>query len=78
MYSSIATYETLNELKKQDLINFRLIYKRLSAEHNCIEKTRKFVAIVLKSNFLIYKKTKLEFSSTNAIITLRNLTSNSV
>ena len=48
MYSSIATYETLNELKKQDLINFRLIYKRLSAEHNCIEKTRKFVAIVLK------------------------------
>ncbi len=46
MYSSIATYETLNELKKQDLINFRLIYKRLSAEHNCIENTRKFVAIV--------------------------------
>ena len=48
MYSSIATYETLKELKKQDLINFRLIYKRLSAEHNCIENTRKFVAIVSK------------------------------
>ena len=48
MYSSIATYETLNELKKQDLINFRLIYKRLSAQHNCIENTRKFVAIVSK------------------------------
>ena len=48
MYSSIATYETLNELKKQDLINFRLIYKSLSAEHNCIENTRKFVAIVSK------------------------------
>ena len=48
MYSSIATYETLNELKKQDLINFRLIYKRLSAEHNCVENTRKFVAIVSK------------------------------
>ena len=48
MYSSIATYETLNELKKQDLINFRLIYKRLSAEHNCLENTRQFVAIVLK------------------------------
>ena len=48
MYSSIATYETLNELKKQDLINFRLIYKRLSAEHNCIENTRQFVAIVSK------------------------------
>ena len=48
MYSSIATYETLNELKKQDLINFRLIYKRLSAQHNCIENTRKFVAIISK------------------------------
>ena len=48
MYSSIATYETLHELKKQDLINFRLIYKRLSAEHNCLENTRKFVAIVSK------------------------------
>ena len=52
MYSSIATYETLNELKKQDLIDFRLIYKRLSPEHNCVENTRKFVAIVFKSNFL--------------------------
>ena len=48
MYSSIASYETLNELKKQDLINFRLVYKRLSAENNCIENTRKFVAIVSK------------------------------
>ena len=48
MYSSIATYETLNELKKQDLINFKLIYKRLSAEHNCIKNKRKFVAIVSK------------------------------
>ena len=48
MYSSIASYETLNELKKQDLINFRLAYKRLNAEHNCTENTRKFVAIVSK------------------------------
>ena len=48
MYNSIASYETLNELKKQDLINFRLAYKRLSAEHNCTENTRKFVAIVSK------------------------------
>ena len=48
MYSSIATFETLNELKKQDLINFKLIYKRLSAEHNCVENTRNFVAIVSK------------------------------
>ena len=46
MYGSIATYETLNELKKQNLIDFRLVYKRLSAKYNCIEKRRKFVAIV--------------------------------
>lgn len=48
MYSSIATYETLNELKKQKLINFRLIYKRLIAKYNCMENTRKFIAIVSK------------------------------
>ena len=48
MYSSIATFETLNELKKQDLINFRLIYKRLNAKHNSIKNKRKFIAIVSK------------------------------
>jgi predicted O-methyltransferase YrrM len=48
MYSSIASYETLNQLKKSKLINFRLIYKRLHAEDNCMENQRKFVAIVEK------------------------------
>ena len=48
MYSSIATYETLNELKRQGLINFRLVYKRLNPKYNCIENLRKFVAIVSK------------------------------
>ena len=48
MYSSIAAYETLNELKKQNLVNFRLVYKRLNAEYNCIENNRKFIAIVSK------------------------------
>ena len=48
MYSSIATYETLNDLKKQNLINFRLMYKRLDAKHNCEENKRKFIAIVSK------------------------------
>jgi len=48
MYSSIATYETLNELKKQNLVNFRLVYKRLDAEYNCLENNRKFIAIVSK------------------------------
>lgn len=49
MYNSIASYETLNELKKQKLINFKLAYKRLDPENNCIEKTRKFIAIILKT-----------------------------
>ena len=49
MYYSIASYETLNELKKQNLINFRLAYKRLNPKYNCIENTRKFIAIVLKA-----------------------------
>ena len=48
MYNSIATYETLNELKKQSLINFGLVFKRLDAVHNCIENRRKFIAIVSK------------------------------
>ena len=48
MYSSIATYETLNELKKQNLVNFKLVYKRLNAEYNCVENNRKFIAIVSK------------------------------
>ncbi len=48
MYNSIASYETLKELKKQNLINFQLIYKRLHAKDNCMEDTRKFVAIVSK------------------------------
>ena len=48
MYSSIATYETLNELKKQNLVNFRLVYKRLNAEYNCIENNRQFIAMVSK------------------------------
>ena len=48
MYHSIASYETLNELKKQNLVNFRLIYKRLNPKNNFIEKKRKFIAIVKK------------------------------
>ena len=48
IYSSIATYETLNELKKQNLVNFRLVYKRLNVEYNCLENNRQFIAIVSK------------------------------
>jgi predicted O-methyltransferase YrrM len=48
MYHSIASYETLNELKKQNLIDLRLIYKRLNFKRNFIENKRKFIAIVSK------------------------------
>ena len=46
MYTSLAAYETLNELKAEGIINFDLIYKRLDASNNCLEKKRKFVAII--------------------------------
>lgn len=48
MYDSIASYETLEYLKKQNLIKYELIYKRLSAKDNCLENSRKFIAIVKK------------------------------
>lgn len=48
IYHSIAAYETLNELKKENLIEFRLIYKRLDPQNNCLSKKRKFVAILNK------------------------------
>lgn len=49
MYNSIASYETLNELNKENLIKFQLIYKRLDPKNNCLESERKFLAIVTKS-----------------------------
>jgi len=48
MYASMASFETLNELKKQDLINFKLVFKRLNPKSNCLENNRKFIAIVNK------------------------------
>ena len=48
MYASGATYETLKELKKQNLITFDLFYKRLNAKNNCLPNERKFIALVKK------------------------------
>ena len=48
MYSSTASYETLNALKKENLIDYSLIYKRLDVFYNCIENKRKFIAYVKK------------------------------
>ncbi|MDC3174438.1 class I SAM-dependent methyltransferase, partial [Candidatus Pelagibacter sp.] len=48
MFHSLATIETLNELKKCNLIEFKLMYKRLNAKNNCDEKKRKFIAVINK------------------------------
>ena len=52
MYNSIAAYEVLTELKKEEIIDFNLIYKRLDLKNNSNEKNRKFIAIfnLIKSN----------------------------
>lgn len=50
MYNSIATYETLNALKKENLIDFKLFYKRLTPKSNCLENQRKYIAMVKKVN----------------------------
>tara|TARA_B100000686_G_C16761494_1_gene958979 strand:+ start:462 stop:1283 length:822 start_codon:yes stop_codon:yes gene_type:complete len=46
MYNSSAAYETLSEFKNEGLINFDLIFKRLDANSNCLEKKRKFVGVI--------------------------------
>jgi predicted O-methyltransferase YrrM len=45
---SADTYEILDILSKQNLINFDLIYKRLSFENISYENKKKFIAIVKK------------------------------
>lgn len=48
IYSSIATFETISALKKEKLINFHLIHKRLEAQNNCDPNKRKFIAVINK------------------------------
>ena len=48
MYTSIAAFETLKELEKNNIIKFNLIYKRLDADSNCIKENIKYVALVKK------------------------------
>ena len=48
MYKSIAAYEVLNELQKEKIISFELIYKRLDIKNNSSNRERKFIAIVNK------------------------------
>jgi nitrate reductase NapAB chaperone NapD len=46
IYTSIATYETLKNLEGADIINFKLIYKRLDINNNSNPNFRKFIGFV--------------------------------
>ena len=48
MYYSIAGFDTLKELEKNNIIKFNLFYKRLDANSNCDKKKIKYVALVEK------------------------------
>ena len=48
IYKSTASFETLEELKRENIIDYELIYKRLDIENNFDITKRKFVAIVTK------------------------------
>ncbi len=48
IYKSTASFETLEELKRENIIDYELIYKRLDIENNFDTTKRKFVAIVTK------------------------------
>jgi len=50
MYESIAGYETLQELKKEKIIDFTLLHKRLDKQNNCIPFFKKYIAIIHKIN----------------------------
>jgi|TARA_B110000503_G_C7019844_1_gene359288 predicted O-methyltransferase YrrM len=49
MYNSTATFETLNELANENIIEYKLIYKRLDSENNCEKKKRKFIGVFRKT-----------------------------
>jgi predicted O-methyltransferase YrrM len=48
MYESTAAFETLNELAKEKIIDYKLIYKRLDCINNCDKLNRKFVGVFKK------------------------------
>ena len=48
IYKSVASFETLIELKKEKLIEFQLIYKRVKVRFNCIDENKKYIALIKK------------------------------
>ena len=49
-YNPIASFETLKELEKENIIKLNLLYKRLDADNNANPDYRKFIAIFNKVN----------------------------
>jgi len=49
MYNSIASYETLKSLEKENLIKLNLFYKRLKAINNYDKKKIKYIAVFQKN-----------------------------
>ena len=48
MYNSVASYETLKALEKENLIKLSLFYKRLSAINNYDQNKIKYIAMFQK------------------------------
>jgi predicted O-methyltransferase YrrM len=46
IYTSVATFETLKNLEKAGIINYKLIYKRLDINNNSNPDLRKFIGFV--------------------------------
>ena len=49
MYNSIASFQTLNLLKKENIIDLEFIFKRLTINENCLKEERTFVAVFKKN-----------------------------
>tara|TARA_B100000965_G_C19519548_1_gene725818 strand:+ start:361 stop:1197 length:837 start_codon:yes stop_codon:yes gene_type:complete len=48
IYHSLASYETLIQLKENNIIDFTLFYKRLDIENNSFRYLRKYIAYIKK------------------------------
>ena len=48
IYHSLASYETLIQLKENNIIDFTLFYKRLDNENNSFRYLRKYIAYIKK------------------------------
>lgn len=52
LYTSVATFETLKNLANADIINYKLIYKRLDINNNSNPDLRKFIGFVKINKYI--------------------------